>query len=187
MGFVAAVVQALAWPVVVLVIAIIFHRQIKALMSEQLRRFKAGPVEVEWERQVVRVEALVEPVPTHLGAAGRSLVDELGSLASEQPGWAVLHAYDQMAERLHPFVEGEGARPERPYSGIMEKVRAAVEGGRITPELASAVEGMTSLRNLVAHGRGPHYDDVTPERARQYLALADAVIFALAGGTKASG
>jgi len=185
LGFVAAVIQAVAWPLVILTIAVIFHSQIKGLMSEQLRRFKAGPVEIEWERQVVRVETLVEPVPTHLGAAGRSLVDELGALASEQPGWAVLTAYDRMAEHLRAFIASEGLEPERPYSRIMDKVRATARAGRITPEIANAVEGMTSLRNLVAHGRGPGSNDVTPERATQYLALADAVIFALASETKA--
>ena len=181
MGFVAAIVQALAWPAVVLVIAIIFHSQIKALMSEQLRRFKAGPVEVEWERQVVRVETLVEPVPTHLGAAGRSLVAELGPLASEQPTMAIFKAWDRMAERLRPLIEGVGPEPERWYKRTTEKVRIAVEAGHITPEIANAVESMMSLRNLVAHRGGPLSEDVTPERARQYLALADAVIYALAG------
>lgn len=183
LAFIAALVQALAWPVVVLIIAIIFHRQVKALLSEQLKRFKAGPVEVEWERQVVRVETLVEPVPRHLGTAGRSLADEFGSLAAQEPRQAILEAFDRMTLRLRPFLAGDEPETERPYSRLQEKLRVATESGRINPEAARAIEGMQILRNIAAHDAG----DISPERAANYLALADAVIYSLAGEKKLSG
>jgi hypothetical protein len=155
LGFIAALVQALAWPVVVLVIAIIFQRQVKVLLSEQLKRFKAGPVEVEWERTTVRVETLVEPAPPRLAAAGRSLVGELGSVASQKPGWAILQAFDRVALKLRPVLAGDEPETERPYSRLPEKMRAALEAG-----------------------------EISPERAANYLALADAVIYSLAGDKK---
>ena len=181
LGFIAALVQALAWPVVVLIIAIVFHRQVKTLLSEQLKRFKAGPVEVEWERTTVRVETLVEPPPRHLGAAGRSLVDELGSLAAQEPGPAILEAFDRVTLKLRPVLAGDEPETERPYSRLGDKVRAATARGRMSAEAARAVEGMLILRNLAAHEAA----DISPQRAAEYLALADAVIYSLAGEKKA--
>jgi hypothetical protein len=182
LGFIAALFQALAWPVVVLIIAIMFHRQVKALLSEQLKRFKAGPVEVEWERTTVRVETLVEPAPPRLSAAGGSLVTELGSVASTDPGGAVLKAFDRVALKLRPVLRGDEPETERPYSRLAEKMRAATEAGRVNPEAARAVEGMLTLRNLTAHVGG----EISPRRASEYLALADAVIYSL-DGEKESG
>jgi hypothetical protein len=175
-----ALVQALAWPVVVLIIALVFHRQVKTLLSEQLKRFKAGPVEVEWERTTVSVETLVEPAPPRLSATGRSLVGELGSVASQKPGWAILQAFDRVALTLRPVLAGDEPETERPYSRLPEKMRAALEAGRINPEAVRAVEGMLILRNLAAHEAG----EISPERAANYLALADAVIYSLAGDKK---
>ncbi len=182
LGFVAALVQALAWPVVVLIIAIIFHRQVKALMSEQLKRFKAGPVEVEWERQVVRVETLVEPVPPHLGATGLSLADEFGSLAAQEPRRAILEAFDRVTLKLRPLLVGDEPEAERPYSRLQDKLRVATKTRLVTPEAARSIEGMQILRNLAAHDAG----EISPERAANYLALADAVIYSLAGEKKAA-
>jgi len=178
LGFIAALVQSLAWPLVVLVVAIVFRGELKTLMFERMKRFKAGPLEVEWERQLLRVEAQVEPAPPELAAAGGSLVAELGGVAHSQPGWAVIQAYERVVQRLRPYLVGNGAEPERPLSGIVAKLRTAEKAGTITPEVARAVEGMTILRNLAAH-RPSEKENVTPDRAREYLAMADGVIFAL--------
>ena len=55
-------------------------------------------------------------------------------------------------------------------------LRLALDHGVITPEAAKAVEGITVMRNLTAHGRA---NEVTVERARDYLALVDAVLYTL--------
>jgi hypothetical protein len=52
----------------------------------------------------------------------------------------------------------------------------------MNPEAARAVEGMLTLRNLTAHVGG----EISPRRASEYLALADAVIYSL-DGEKESG
>jgi hypothetical protein len=178
LGFIAALVQALAWPVVVLIVAIIFHRQVKTLLSEQLKRFKAGPVEVEWERQVLRVETLVEPIKPSLDGTKESLVNELGSIADELPELAVLEAFDRVTLKLRPLLTGDEPETERPYSRLREKLRTAADRGRINLEAARAIEGMQVLRNLAAHKAG----EISPQRAAEYLALADAVIYSLASG-----
>ena len=46
----------------------------------------------------------------------------------------------------------------------------------ISDETLSAVEGLSVLRNLAVHGLG---GEIGAQRARDYLALADAVLYAL--------
>jgi hypothetical protein len=55
-------------------------------------------------------------------------------------------------------------------------LRLASDRDLVTPETAKAVEGITIMRNLAAHGRA---SEVTLDRARDYLALTDAVLYAL--------
>ena len=49
--------------------------------------------------------------------------------------------------------------------------------GLISDETLAAVEGLSVLRNLAAHS--PASDDIGVDRARDYLAMADAVMYAL--------
>jgi hypothetical protein len=55
--FSVAMVQALAWPMVALIALLAYRRRISALLGAGLRRFKAGPLEAEWE--IVAEEARV--------------------------------------------------------------------------------------------------------------------------------
>jgi hypothetical protein len=56
-----------------------------------------------------------------------------------------------------------------------ERAGLAQERGLISDESLAAIEGMSVLRNLVAHSRS----DIGVDRALDYLALADAVLYVL--------
>ena len=58
----------------------------------------------------------------------------------------------------------------------VQMARRALEAGLVQPEVVKAVEGAAVLRNLAAHGRESDLDEA---RALDYLALTDAVSFAL--------
>jgi hypothetical protein len=65
----------------------------------------------------------------------------------------------------------------RKAGSVAELARRASERGLITPETLRSLAGITLLRNLAAHS-GPGF--VTPERAAEYLAIADMLMFVLA-------
>lgn len=50
-------ISDIAWPVTVLVIALLFRKPITEMLSGPLSRMKAGPFEWEWRRTFVEVEA----------------------------------------------------------------------------------------------------------------------------------
>lgn len=185
LGFVASLVQSLAWPAAVVVIVIFLRKPIRAALAQGLRRVKAGPVEVEFDQlqaevreELARSPELTEaqvPAPASQAAApASSLREELSTLAELSPASAVMEASRQIEYRLTEMLDDSG-EPSPRRLGTRALARLARERGLISDETLAAIEGMSVLRNLVAHSR----DDIGADRALDYLALADAVLYAL--------
>lgn len=176
--FVASLVSSLAWPVAVLVIALIFRAQIRQLMSRPIRRLRAGSVEVEFDRLMSEVQVAVEtPTPSgegHAATIASPVIEELEDIILTSPVAAVLDAHSAVERELRSLIAAGDPGVDVTKMSTGRLLREGVERGIITPETANAVEGITVMRNLAAHGRP---SEITPERARDYLALVDAVLF----------
>jgi hypothetical protein len=72
------------------------------------------------------------------------------------------------------MLDGPGAPPHRSM-GSRTLARLARERGLISDETLTAIDGLAVLRNLTFHTNA----DIGVDRARDYLALADAVLYAL--------
>lgn len=176
--FIASLASSLAWPLVVLAIATLFRVKIAELLSGGVKRLKAGPIEVEWDRTLseTRVELDQPGVPSleTEGAPG-PVSEDLADLARISPTAAVVEGYARVEHALREKLADidDDAKLKVGGAGL---ARLAAKHGRINDETARAVEGLAILRNLAAHGRA---GDTTPDRATDYLALVDAVLFAL--------
>ena len=109
-------------------------------------------------------------------ALADSLSEELSRLAEIAPWAAVVAAHHRIEDRLAEMLDS--ASPgERSYSvlGGRALARMARQRGLISEETLAAIEGLSVLRDLTAHAGG----DIGVDRARDYLALADAVLYAL--------
>lgn len=172
----AALVGSLAWPLVVLVVAILFRHQLAALLARPFAHLKAGPLEIRWDREITEVKAeLGAPPPPagrprHEGPAESDLTD----LARTNPTLAVMEAFIRVEKQLGALLAGAGIKAGRVHAGAL--ARQAFEAKLIQPETMRAVEGITVLRNLAAHGQA---EDLSEGRALEYIALADAVSYAL--------
>lgn len=167
----------------VLVVALIFRRVITQTLSGHLARVKAGPLELEWERKVFEVKADLEitrPEPNPFRDRA-----ERGSRPSPtapgSPKAAVLLAHDRVTAQLGRLLEEAGEdEADLELLGSAGLARQAEGLGLIAEQTVQAVEGLTVLANLARFGRT---DDVSVERAAEYEALADAVLFALSKET----
>jgi len=171
--FIASLVQSLAWPAALVLVAVVFRVQLRRLLTGQLRRLKAGPIEAEFDRLIshVRTELpLVQAVP---GAVAVS--DELSDLVRTSPRAAILEAHERIEALLRDALEQAGERVDDADSAAA-LARRAGDRELITPQSANAVEGLAVMRNLAAHEVS---GEVTPEGATRYLVLADSVLFAL--------
>lgn len=117
-----SLVGVLAWPVTVLLLGLILRAPLKALVGSRdgrpVRRFKAGPVVVEWEqrldganrrlaaayRQSGRPRAsAAKPKKAHPeppGASSADALQDLLPLAETQPTAAVMLAYQRVESAL---------------------------------------------------------------------------------------
>jgi hypothetical protein len=177
---VASILQAVAWPVAAAVIAIFFRKEIRAALSLASWRVKAGAFELELAHQKPIIEAELIEASTQgetqhriIGQKTRSsLVEELAALARDNPREAVLQAYRRIEDRLREKLDGIDIPDELPH-GAIGLARLAEHWHRIPYSAYRAVEGLGTLRNLAAHGRG----DVSAEEALQFLAMADGAIY----------
>lgn len=174
-AFAVALVGSLAWPIVVLIVVVLFRRQLSVLLTRPLSRLKAGPFEAAWNLQVAEVEAELPRSPSGATSAdGAPATNRLRKIAQAAPAAAVLGAFASIEEQLRQILLNAGMDPGG--GGAMQMARRALEAGLVRPEIVKAVEGAAVLRNLAAHGREADLDEA---RALDYLALVDAVSFAL--------
>lgn len=194
-AFVASLVQSLAWPAGVVAVVIVLRKPIAAVLGQGVRRVKAGPVEVEFDRLQAEVREelarspelaetqVLDPVgqapvgqpPADQAAAG-SLQKELSRLAEIAPGTAVVAAYHRIEDRLTEMLDSYSPMA-RPFATVGGRglAKLARQHDLISDETLAAIEGLSVLRDLTAHSGG----DIGVDRARDYLALADAVLYVL--------
>jgi hypothetical protein len=171
--FIASLVHSLAWPAAVIVPAVVFRKQIGGLLESPMRRLRAGPVEVEFERVFARVEADV-PIDAPPSERESGVTSELSELAKRVPSAAILEAFSRVEHRLRELLEADGETPAP--LGPVALARIAERRGLITSDTVDAIEGIAVLRNLVAHDRTA---PVAVDRARDYLYLVDAVLYTM--------
>lgn len=181
--FIASLVSSLAWPVAVVLVVLLFREQLAKLLSGPLKRLRAGPsgLELEFDRIISEAQAEVEPVP-ELEPPSESVSAELGDLAHVSPAAAVMDGYARIEEALRERLrDADDPRGSERVGSPVVLARFALEKQLITPETADAVRGAAKLRNLTAHGAAA---DVSEDRAREYLALVDAILFAIRDGSR---
>jgi hypothetical protein len=178
-AFVASLVQSLAWPAGVLTVVIVLRKPIGVVLGQGVRRLKAGPVEVEFDQLQAEVREELARSPelaeAQAPALAVSLREELARLAEASPRAAVLTAYGRIEARLAEVLNSDGVPPSSAMGG-RALARLARQHDLISDETLAAVEGLSVLRDLTAHSLG---GDIGADRARDYLALADAVLYAL--------
>lgn len=175
--FVASLVQSLAWPVAAVVIVLVLRAPLARALSGPVKRWKAGPsgVEVEyWEETIEAARAELEQAAP-AAAALPGVDNDLVRLVEVSPRAAVMEAFARIEGELRDLVPRE--ETEARHLAGTRLARLARGQERINDETLKAIEGMAVLRNLAAHGP----DELDEARAREFLALADAVLFALRG------
>jgi hypothetical protein len=160
------------------VVVLVLRRPIGAVLGQGVRRLRAGPVEVEFADKLaeVRQEIGQSPDLAALPVAARpSLLAELSGVAEASPRAAVLEAFGRVEARLREMLDNN---PNSTVS-LMSPIELARLGNRvgvISEQTLSAIEGLFVLRNLAAHSPA---EALSVNEAKDFLALADAVLYAL--------
>jgi len=183
--FVADLVGSLAWPAVVLVVAFLFRHQLAVLLARPFSSLKAGPMELMWDTQFAQVEAdldVSEPPPASPTERARSVSEQLVEVARIAPGAAVVQAFARIEAQLRLLLLDAGIDPGK--GSAVQLARRAHDADLVQQETVKAIEGTAVLRNLAAHG---HEGELDEARALDYLALTDAVSYALTQQSRRAG
>ena len=175
--FIAQMTKAIAWPAAAVVVALVFKGQIMSLFDRDKGSLNVGPIGVAWEglRREVESELKMTPESLEPSRPAKSVsgsIDELLAVAQSSPEAAILEAFSRVERALRDKLGDDefGSAP------LVQLVGAALDRKLITDETARAIDGLRIMRNLAAHGRA---DELTKERAIDYLVLVDAVLYAM--------
>jgi hypothetical protein len=135
-----------------------------------------GPIDVElWDRVAERVSESAPPADTAGSGSIDDELEHLAELAYTAPVTTVMRSFALIERALQRIADVGGLpNPSAPAAALADMAERA---GLITRETLSAVRGLVALRNFSVHARSE--TEVTPERAREYVALVQAVLFAL--------
>ena len=183
--FVASLVSSLAWPVVALILIATFRRQIGELIGRLVEAEGFG-FKGKFDHAAAAVaKAAAESLAQAGTATGsgkafdatvevrESLTSTLDQLANENPSGAIMTAWAEVEKAIRVRMGDIGVR--QPSIAGMMLARFAYQRGEISNATLQAVEGLAVLRNLVAHGRGY----INPDKAHDYLSLADTTLYAI--------
>jgi hypothetical protein len=178
-------ISSIAWPLTVLVIVFLLRGALSEMLSGPLRRLRVGPAEAVWQDVELEVKADLSRDSTSLsrsavnGVAEVELVSsDLATLADRYPPAAVLEGYERVRTTLLGVLEDQPLETEHDLERLSPTAlaRIALENERINAKTFQAVEGLSVLRNLVAHGDG---GEISKEKALDYLVLVDGTLFAI--------
>jgi hypothetical protein len=173
--FVADMVTALAWPVTVLALALLFRKRIDALLSRPAKRWRVGPIEAEWEETAKQAsEELSKSPEAH--AKQPSPIEQrstdLLSIAQVSPRAAVLDASAEMEKALRDYLQNRGADDRALRGSIRMLAQEAERTGALSSEVADAILRLSVLRNLAAHAVEP----ITFDQSADFIAMSGDVM-----------
>ena len=180
--FVSKLVDSLAWPLVALILGLVFRKKVLELITT-IRKLKAGPVEAEFEIETKQIRAtataalqqveITQATPQSPGRLEEPRGEVFAKLlnARNDPTGQIIEGWST--------VDGELFRLGKQLGFIVDplesttKVYQAVMASDVLPEQTRRlVRELRDLRNKVAHGKV----QATTEAAQDYLVAVDRVV-----------
>jgi hypothetical protein len=176
--FASSLISSLAWPLVVIILVVIFRRQLAHLIG-RIKSYKGMGQELTFGDRLADAENSVEEAVSTdtTGKTDPEQADEiepnpLALEAEANPSFVVIRSYEQVASALSDLA---GAAPQKvnPELRRMPAVvlRELQKSGLISAEMARAVNELRYLRNSVAHGK----HNPTPGEAITYAESAQSI------------
>ncbi|MCT8124705.1 hypothetical protein H1D31_01465 [Alishewanella sp. BS5-314] len=180
--FISKAIDSLAWPSVILILGVVFRRQLSDLLP-YLKKLKAGPVEAEFEMearqalvnseklsfQFMKGSALKIEKPTEEKEALAKLIG-----ARNDPAGMIIEAWTGVDGALFRLGKQTGLIVD-PLENTRSVYRSIVSSDLLSDEAKRLVMELYELRNRVAHAKVKP----TVVAAQDYVLAADKVIHML--------
>ena len=181
--FIVEFVKALAWPVAIVVIVVFLRRPIVDILMQLasgLRRLRAGQSDAEFDRIAgqakAELTATVSAIPTvGTGVAPIPVLLRFAATADDDPAAAITQSLGAVEAALRDLLGSSGKLVPVGTGDPTAIARFARDQGLVPESIVRAVDGVVTLRNSAAADP----QRVTKDQAVKYLALVDALLFAI--------
>jgi hypothetical protein len=179
MQFVIDFVGALAWPLAIVVIVFFLRRPLVDILMQLasgLRRLRSGQSDAEFDRTVSQVKAELTATVSAGAPASLPVLLRFAAATEDDPAAAIAQAYGAVEAALRDLLGSTGKLVPVGSGDPTAIARFARDQALVPESIVRAVDGVVSLRNSV----GADPSRVTKDHAEKFLALVDALLFAIA-------
>ena len=166
-------IEALAWPVAVLILAFGFRTELRKVFN-RISKLKYKELEATFDKELSQVEnrtkLYVQPEEKLLAEtpAEKSGYAQLLRLADVSPRAAVTEAWRKLESAVDQLAAGMGMDTKSPMSGV-KAIRSLIQKEQVDPSLLEDYNRLRKLRNQAAHAEE---FDISQTEAERYAALA---------------
>ena len=158
--FASSLVTSLAWPLVVIVLVIIFRKNVADLIG-RIKSYKGLGQELTFGDRLAEAENSVEEAvkTASIGQADLEAADEIEpdpliQGAEANPSFVVIRSWEQVVSAMEDLAGAGLPRDKvRPRSASSALLRGLQNSRLISAEFANAIRELRDLRNQVAHGQ----------------------------------
>lgn len=168
-----------SWPLAILLLAILFMKQVRDLI-DGITLVKWGGAEATIERKLRdanEAAAEIEPAPATIAEKNKSRLLQLLNMAETSPSGAIVEAWKDIEAASRALVEESGVPmlsiPKRPYFNLQTFI---AEHDLLPVAEIRTFRELRLIRNRAAHVRD---DEVTAASAQDYVRLADRLVDAI--------
>ena len=171
--FIASLIESLVWPTATTIILLTFKSELKSIVPF-LSKFKAGPVEAEFDRDIQQLRALARSTGSAqtispIAKASSEFLIQLGQL---HPRSAILESWVRLEAAARATIlnsQSAADSDQTRYIPAASLPKALVSMGKFDQDDATLFHELRRLRNDVAHLVAP---EPTQESVRSYIDLA---------------
>ena len=178
--FISKVIESIAWPAVALILGLVFRKRLLELLPT-MKKFKAGPVEAEFELATKQVlvdasKEVASAAPPAIAeepqadGATKNIVSELLT-ARTDPAGMILEGWSKVDGQLHQLGRQINLidDPLESTGRVYSKIKLA---DVLPPATFKLIDELRELRNKVAHVKVKP----TVDAAQDYLVAVDRVV-----------
>jgi hypothetical protein len=176
--FVVDFVSALAWPLAIVAIVVFLRRPIVDILMQVasgLRRLRSGQSDAEFDRTVSQVKAELTATVSAGAPASLPVLLRFAAATEDDPPAAIGQAFAAVEAALRDLLGSTGKLVPVGTGDPTAVARFARDQGLVPESIVRAVDGVVTLRSSVAADPSR----VTRDHAVKFLALVDALLFAI--------
>ncbi len=174
--FIAQMTQSLAWPLVVVILLVMFREQLRSRVADLSKiSFPGGAAEFDKQASEVKSSLASAAADTSKSTIAPFVAPDLTSVSSSADGGfthvgRIVATWSQIEDIVRKRLKDAGV-----HAGDLRGIALLEEAkstGLLTYDQFNSLRGLNAMRNLAAHGQA---GDITEQRVTEFVVLANAM------------